>query len=46
VREGGIVRDRGPLGVDGSQIFVIRVDDADEGRRFDVDAENLERVAA
>jgi hypothetical protein len=43
---GVIVEDLGPLGVDGSEIFVIRVGDEDEGRRFNARAENLERVAA
>ncbi len=44
--KGVIVKDLGPLGVGGSQIFVIRVGNEDEGRQFDVRAENLERVAA
>ena len=43
---GVIVEDLGPLGVDGSEIFVIRVGDEDEGRHFNARAENLERVAA
>jgi hypothetical protein len=44
--KGVVVEDLGPLGVDGSQIFVIRVGNEDEGRQFDVRAENLKRVAA
>ena len=44
--KGVIVEDLGPLGVDGSEIFVIRVGDEDEGRHFNARAENLERVAA
>ena len=43
---GIIIEDLGPLDVNGSHIFLIRVGDEDEGRRFDVPAENLERVAA
>ena len=43
---GVIVEDLGPLGVDGSEIFVIRVGNEDEGRHFNARAENLERVAA
>jgi hypothetical protein len=44
--QGVIVEDLGPLGVDGSQIFLIRVGNEDEGRRFDAPAESLERIAA
>jgi hypothetical protein len=44
--KGIVVEDRGPLGVDGSQILLIRVGDEDEGRKFEVRAETLERVAA
>jgi hypothetical protein len=44
--KGVIVEDLGALGVDGSEIFVIRVGDEDEGRHFNARAENLERVAA
>jgi hypothetical protein len=44
--KGVIIEDLGPLGVDGSQIFLVRVGSEDEGRQFDVPAENLERVAA
>lgn len=43
---GVIVEDLGALGIDGSEIFVIRVGDEDEGRHFNARAENLERVAA
>lgn len=43
---GVIVEDLGPLGIDGSEIFVIRVGDEDEGRHFSARAGNLERVAA
>jgi len=43
---GVIVEDLGPLGIDGSEIFVIRIGDEDEGRHFNARAENLERVAA
>ena len=39
--KGVVVEDLGPLGVDGSQIFVVRVGDEDEGRRFDVRAGTL-----
>jgi hypothetical protein len=44
--KGVIVEDLGPLGIDGSEIFVIRVGDEDDGRHFNARAENLERVAA
>jgi hypothetical protein len=44
--KGVIVEDLGPLGIDGSEIFVIRVGDEDDGRRFNARAESLERVAA
>lgn len=44
--KGIIVEDFGPLGVDGRQIFLVRVGDEDESRQFDVPAEDLERVAA
>ncbi|MGH2853306.1 MAG: hypothetical protein ACRDLF_03830 [Solirubrobacteraceae bacterium] len=44
--KGIVVEDRGPLGLDGRQIVVIRVGNEDEGRRFEVRAEYLERVAA
>lgn len=43
--KGVIVEDLGRA-FDGSQLFLIRVGDEDEGRTFDVPAENLERVAA
>jgi len=42
---GVIIEDLGRA-FDGSQLFLIRVGDEDEGRTFDVPAENLERVAA
>lgn len=45
-RRGVVVEDRGPLGVDGRQIVAIRVGAEDEARRFEVRAEDLERVAA
>jgi hypothetical protein len=44
--KGVVVEDRGPLGLDGRQIVVIRVGGEDEGPRFDVRAEDLDRVAA
>ena len=44
--KGVIIEDLGPLGVGGRQIFLVHVGDEDEGRRFDVPAENLERAAA
>jgi hypothetical protein len=44
--KGVIVEDLGPLGIDGSEIFVIRVGDEDDGQRFNARAEHLERVAA
>lgn len=44
--KGVIIEDLGPLGVGGRQIFPVHVGDEDMGRRFDVPAENLERVAA
>ncbi|MGH2864928.1 MAG: hypothetical protein ACRDJX_06725 [Solirubrobacteraceae bacterium] len=43
---GIVVEDRGPLGLDGRQIVVIRVGNEDEGRQFEVRAEDLDRVAA
>lgn len=45
-RRGVVVEDRGPLGVGGRQIVAIRVGKEDEGREFEVRAEELERVAA
>ncbi|HUB74245.1 MAG TPA: hypothetical protein VL979_09450 [Solirubrobacteraceae bacterium] len=42
---GVIIEDLGRA-FDGSQLFLIRVGDEDEGRTFDVPAENLERIAA
>ncbi len=45
-RRGVVVEDRGPLGVDGSQIVAIRLGDEDDTRQFEVRAEHLERVAA
>jgi hypothetical protein len=44
--KGVVVEDRGPLGLDGRQIVVIRVGGEDEDRRFEVRAEDLDRVAA
>jgi hypothetical protein len=44
--KGVIIEDLGPMGVGGRQIFLVHVGDEDAGRRFDVPAENLERVAA
>jgi hypothetical protein len=44
--KGIVVEDRGPLGLDGRQIVVIRVGNEDEGRQFEVRAEDLERIAA
>lgn len=44
--KGVIIEDLGPLGVGGRQIFLVRVGDEDDGRRFDVPADDLERVAA
>lgn len=44
--KGIVVEDRGPLGIDGSQIVMIRVGDEDAGRQFEVGAEDLARVAA
>ncbi len=43
---GTIIEDFGPLGVDGRQIFLVRVGDEDRARQFDVPAESLERIAA
>lgn len=43
---GVIVEDLGPLGIDGSEIFVICVGDEDDGRRFNARAEHLERISA
>lgn len=43
---GVIIEDLGPLGVGGRKIFLVHVGEEDAGRRFDVPAENLERVAA
>ena len=45
-RHGVVVEDRGPLGVGGRQIVLIRVGEADDARQFEVRAENLELVAA
>ena len=44
--KGVIIEDLGPLGVGGRQIFLVHVGEEDAGRRFDVPAENLERIAA
>jgi hypothetical protein len=44
--QGVIVEDLGPLGIDGSEIFVVRVGDEDDGQRFNARAEHLERIAA
>ena len=44
--KGIIIEDLGPLGVGGRQIFLVHVGDEDEGRRFDVPAEDLERLPA
>ena len=44
--KGVVVRDHGPLGVDGSQIVVVRVERGEVCRQFDVSAENLDRVPA
>jgi hypothetical protein len=44
--KGVIVEDLGPLALDGSHIFLVHVGEEDAGRRFDVPAENLERIAA
>jgi hypothetical protein len=44
--KGVIVEDLGPLGIGGRQIFLVHVGEDDEGRRFDVPADNLERIAA
>lgn len=38
--------DLGPLGAGRRQILLVHVGDEDAGRRFDVPAEDLERVAA
>ena len=43
---GTIVEDLGPLGVGGRKIFLVHVGDEDEGRTFDMPADDLERVAA
>lgn len=43
---GVIVKDLGPLGVDGSEIYVVRVGDEDDSASFNVRAESLERMAA
>jgi hypothetical protein len=45
-RRGVVVEDRGPLGVGGRQIVAIRVGKEDEGREFEVRADDLERIAA
>ncbi len=42
-RYGIVVEDRGPLATNGSQIVAIQIGD-DEDRRFEVRAEDLERV--
>lgn len=44
--KGIIVEDLGPLAIDGSHIFLVHVGEEDAGRRFDVPAESLERIAA
>lgn len=43
---GVIVEDLGPLGIDGSEIFVIHTGDEDNGHRFNARAEHLERISA
>ena len=43
---GVIIEDLGPLGIDGSKIFVICEGDEDHGRHFNARAEHLERVTA
>ena len=43
---GVVVEDRGPLGINGSQIVAIRLDYAPNAPQFEVRAEELERVAA
>jgi hypothetical protein len=40
-----VIEDRGPLASNGSQIVAIEIGN-DEDRRFEVRAEDLERVAA
>lgn len=44
-RYGVVVEDRGPLASNGSQIVAIQIGN-DEDRRFEVRAEDLERIAA
>lgn len=44
-RYGVVIEDRGPLASNGSQIVAIEIGN-DEDRRFEVRAENLERIAA
>ncbi len=45
-RRGVVIEDRGPLGVDGRQIVVVRLGNEDEARQFEVRAEDLDRVPA
>jgi hypothetical protein len=42
----GVIIENLGRGFDGSQLFLVRVGAEDEGRTFDVPAENLERIAA
>jgi hypothetical protein len=44
--KGVIIEDLRPLGVGGRKISLVQVGEEDAGRRFDVPAENLERIAA
>jgi antitoxin HicB len=44
--KGIVVEDHGPLGLDGSQIVLVRVDYGEVSRQFDVPAKNVDRLPA
>ncbi len=45
-RRGVVIEDRGPLGVAGRQVVAVHLDNEEDGSRFEMGAELLERVAA
>ncbi len=44
--KGIVVEDHGPLGLDGSQIVLVRVDYGEVSRQFDVPAKSVDRLPA
>jgi antitoxin HicB len=44
--KGIVVEDHGPLGLDGSQIVLVRVDYGEVSRQFDVAAKSVDRLPA